>query len=454
MITGQIIKRLPPLLRSKIENDYELRNILGNINWLTAGIIFKDIVGLFVIAWVARYLGPEQFGLMNYAIAFVVLFSSLSTLGLDNIVIRNILLRPDQKFKYIESAFILKLLGSLLMLLLSSVVIYILQPENSLVRIFVLIVGFGYIFKAFDVIDFFFQSKVEARYSVYARSLSFIVVSLIKIILILTQAPLISFILMFSLDLLVTAILLIYFYFKREAKSIFRKHITVDTMKELIRDSWPLFLSGIAVTIYSKIDQIMIGNLLGDRELGLYSSAAKLSEAWYFIPAVIMSSVFPSILRAKKKSKELYLKRMQLLYDVFVIFTLVIAFLVTIASPLIIRILYGNEYIEAANVLSIHIWAGPAVFLGVASGSYLVAENLTKVALMRTFVGAVINIVSNIILIPSFGIEGAAISTLISYSFATIFVIFPSDARIVGLSILKSFNIFRLVKLFQRKAIV
>ena len=109
MITGQIIKRLPPLLRSKIENDYELRNILGNINWLTAGIIFKDIVGLFVIAWVARYLGPEQFGLMNYAIAFVVLFSSLSTLGLDNIVIRNILLRPDQKFKYIESAFILKL---------------------------------------------------------------------------------------------------------------------------------------------------------------------------------------------------------------------------------------------------------------------------------------------------------------------------------------------------------
>jgi len=451
MITGNIIKILPPKLKSKAENNHELRKIMGNINWLTAGIIFRDVIGLFVVAWVARYLGPEQFGMMNYAIAFVALFSTLSTLGLDNIVIRNLLLKPENKEKYLGTSFVLKLFGSFMMLLLSSIVIYFIQPEGTLVRVLVFIIAFGYIFKAFDVIDFWFQSKIQAKYTVYARSISFFIVSILKVVFILTQSPLVAFVLMFSLDFLLASLLLIFFYIKEKEGSLFNWKVSIDTVKELLKDSWPLILSGLAVTIYMKIDQVFIGNMLGQEELGIYSSAVKLSEAWFFIPTVVTASVFPAILNAKKKSEKLYYKRFQMLFDGFTWFTILVALVVTFLSPVIIRILYGQEYIEAAKVLSVHIWAGVAVFGGVGMGRYLIAENLTKISLFTTVLGAITNIILNIILIPKFGIMGAAYTTIATYFISTYAVLIPKKSRGIGLQLLRSFDLFRYFRVIKNR---
>jgi O-antigen/teichoic acid export membrane protein len=446
MITSSLIKILPYKLRAKAEDNHELRKIMGNINWLTAGVIFKDILGLFIVAWVARYLGPKQFGTMNYAVAFVALFSTFSTLGLDNIIIRNILLKTENKDEYLGTAFVLKLLGSFILLILSSIVIYFVQSQNFLIRLFVLILAFGYIFKAFDVIDFWFQSKIEAKYSVYARSISFGLVSILKVILIITQSSLVSFVLMFSLDFLLIAIFMLYFYIKREGVSIMRWRASLKTAKELLGDSWPLILSGIAVMIYMKIDQVMIGGILGEKDLGIYSSAVKLSEAWYFIPNIVSVSVFPSILNTKRKSEKLYRERLQMLYDSFTWFTILVAIVVSLSSPLIIKTLYGDEYIKASSVLAVHIWAGVGVFGGVAVGKYLIAENLTKISLFMTSIGAICNIILNVFLIPRFGIIGAAYSTLITYIIATYSVLIFKDSKEAGFQLLRSFNILRVFR--------
>jgi O-antigen/teichoic acid export membrane protein len=332
------------------------------------------------------------------------------------------------------------------MLIISVIGIALIEPDNTSVQLFVLIVALGYIFKSFDTIDLWFQSQVQSKYSVFSRSIAFVIISIFKIGLVITQAPLVAFVLMYALDNLLAALLLIYLYHKKVTFSFFEWQVKYDVMKSLLKDSWPLILSGIAVMLYMKIDQVMIGNMLGDSQLGVYSAAVKLSEAWYFIPMIVSGSVFPAILNTRKKSRELYLERMQMLYDSFTLFTIFVALITTFVAPFVIHIIYGVEYIEAAAVLSIHIWAGIFVFLGVASSKYLVAENLTKISFYRTFIGAITNLTLNFILIPEHGILGAAIATLISYGISTFCILIPTEGRVAGFGLLRSFNLVLIFK--------
>jgi O-antigen/teichoic acid export membrane protein len=424
---------------------------MGNINWLTFENILRNLIGVFVFAWVARYLGPEQFGLMNYAVALVALFSVFSTLGLDNILIREIVSSPEKRKEYLGSALLLKFIGAFVLIITATLASYFINSENTVITFFVFIVSLGYIFKSFDVIDLWFKSQVKSKYSVYSRATSFFVVSVIKIILILTQAPLVAFVWMFTLDFFIAALLLIYFYSQKVPDSMLDWKVRIKTAKNLLKDSWPLMLSGVAVVIYMKIDQVMIGNMLGEKELGIYSSAVKISEAWYFVPMIISSSVFPSILRVRKKSKELYLRRIQMLYDFFTWFTIGVALIVTFLSPYIINILYGSEYAMASTVLSIHIWAGVFVFLGVVNGNYLVSENLTKIIFGRTLVGMILNIILNIFFIPNYGIYGAAFATLLSQLYLGVLSLFVfKKSRMLFFMITKSFNLIRIIRTIRQ----
>jgi O-antigen/teichoic acid export membrane protein len=455
MINSIFNKFIPSFIRKKVELNPELRKIIGNINWLVLERVLRNLLALFVVAWVARYLGPEQFGLMNYALSFVALFSALSIMGLNGITVRNIVSNPENKEEYLGTTLLLKFFGSLSMLIISVIGIALIEPDNTSVQLFVLIVALGYIFKSFDTIDLWFQSQVQSKYSVFSRSIAFVIISILKIGLVITQAPLVAFVLMYALDNLLAALLLIYLYHKKVTFSFFEWQVKYDVMKSLLKDSWPLILSGIAVMLYMKIDQVMIGNMLGDPQLGVYSAAVKLSEAWYFIPMIVSGSVFPAILNTRKKSRELYLERMQMLYDSFTSFTIFVALITTFIAPFVIHIIYGVEYIEAAAVLSIHIWAGIFVFLGVASSKYLVAENLTKISFYRTFIGAITNLTLNFILIPEHGILGAAIATLISQMLSSyVLNALFKKSKIAFIMQSKSFNLFRvwndLSKIYER----
>jgi PST family polysaccharide transporter len=447
VITKTIIKILPKSIRNKIESNQELRKIIGNINWLGFENFFQYALALFVGVWVARYLGPENFGTLNYVMAFLALFGPFYKLGLDQIIVRNLVQqKPEEKEETLGTALSMKFLGSIVLILASFGVILILNPDNESLKWFILLVSFSYLFRNFEVIDLYFQSVVQSKYGVIAKIGAFSVSAIIKIVLILLNAPLFYFVLALFIEgvLIGLGYLTVYLYqFKRE---IFNWKFSKFTAFKLLKDSWPLFFSSIAVIVYMKIDQIMIGEMLGTRELGIYSVAVRISEMWYFIPIIITSSVFPSILYAKKRSEKLYMKRLQLLYGGFIWFTVAFSLLVTVLSSYIIFILYGPEYSEAASVLSVHIWAGIFVFLGVVNGKYIISENLTKISFYVTGIGTTVNIILNIVLIPRYGIMGAAISTLISYSVATLSVGFFSQSRKLLLVILNSLNIIKILK--------
>jgi len=393
-----------------------LLKIIANINWLTVEKIFNMLVSLFVGVWVARYLGPDKYGAMNYAVAFIALLATLSRLGLDTIVVRNIIQNPEKKDEYLGTTLFLKFIGTVVMFALAVTLINFIKTDHPQIKIFVLILAFGHIFKSLDTINLWFQSQVQSKYTVFSRSVSLTIISLLKIAFILTQSPLIAFIWALMLDMIISTVFLFLFYQAKGAISIFKWKMKISVLKDMLKDSWPLMLSSIAVIIYMRIDQVMLGSMISSKALGIYSAAVKISEKWYFIPIIISISVFPAIVNAKKRSEKLYLSRLQRLYDFFTWFSISFALIITIFSKHIILFLYGRDYLPASSVLSIHIWAGVFVFLAIASERYLITENTTKISFYRNLLGAVLNVILNVILIPSYGIMGAAYATLFSYA--------------------------------------
>jgi len=415
------------------------RKYFANTSWLMGERILRMGVSLFVGIYVARYLGPERYGLLSYANSFVGIFLAFATLGLDEIVVRELVKTPEQREIILGSSFLLKLVGTLIMwtAILTTVPFF----ENDLqTNLLITIISFGVVFQAFNVIDFNFQANVKSKYVVHAQFVQLIISSIVKIILIVNEAPLIWFASVYCLDAIVLAIGLVFVYFYN-GENIFCWKWSFEKSKYLLHDSWPLILAGVVVSIYMKIDQVMIKEMLGAKEVGLYAAAVKLSEAWYFIPMAITSSLFPAIINAKHYQKEDYYQRLQILYDLMVWIALAIALPTAILSSWIVELLYGNEYLESSSVLIIHIWSGIFVFLGVASSKYLLAENYIKKTFYRTFVGALLNIIMNYYLIGIMGIEGAALSTFASHFFAAYFYdILDKDLR--KMFILKTKSLF------------
>ncbi|MFZ2193531.1 MAG: flippase [Candidatus Moraniibacteriota bacterium] len=436
---------IPNSIWEKIEENPELKKILANINWLFFDRIVQMSISLFVGVWIVRYLGPERYGILSYAVAFVAFFGSFARLGLDSIVVRELVKSEFSKENILGSAFFLKLIGGFLAFFFSILFIYFFKPSDHLIIKLVLIIGFGLIFQSFDVIDYWFQSQVISKFTVFARSATYLVGSVVKIVLIFSGAGLVSFAWVFLLESCLVAIgSLIAYYYHSQLIKFWR--FKFDVVKKLLSESWPLIFSSISIVVYMKIDQIMIGNMLGNIPLGNYSAAVVLCEAWYFIPTIIVGSVFPAIIYSRKYGKELFLQRFQNLYDVLIWTAIIIAIPVSVFSSQIIELLYGSSYKQADIVLSLYIWSGVFVFLNAGLGRYLIAENMTKVAFTRSFVGAIANIGLNIILIPRFGISGAAMSTLISYGLATLSSILPKKARVNICLLASSFNVFRIFR--------
>ena len=277
------------------------------------------------------------------------------------------------------------------------------------------------------VIDYYFRAEVKVKYSTYVFLISVLTTSALKILLIILEAPLIYFALAYTVEFVVNAMGFLFAYNFNRLKTRnwkFSKSIAVS----LLKDSWPLLFAGLVISIYSKIDQIMIRNMLDNKELGFYAAAVRLSEAWYFIPVALTNSLFPAIVNAKKSSEKFYNNRMQKLYDILAWISLAIAIPVSIFSCEIINIIFGQEFYPAAPVLTIYIWAGVAVFLSLATSQYIIIENFSKLSLYRNSAGMIVNVALNFLLIPVYGIIGAALATLISYSFITFSIIFSPRA--------------------------
>ncbi len=400
-----------------------LRKIIGNTSWLFADQFLRMGLSLFVGAWIARYLGPTRLGLYNYIFALVGLFTPIANLGLNQIVVRDLVHKNAQKYEILGTAFILKLVGGILILLLLPTSIYVFHASDNLTLLLVGIASAATLFQAFEVIEFWFQSRVESRYTVVAKTTAFIIVTGVRVLLIQIQAPLISFVWAAFVEGFLSMLCLISAYYIDGNKLNFWCYRSSQA-KALIRESWPLFLTGFAITVYMKIDLIMLEHMIGTKAVGIYSTAVRLSEIWYFVPTGITSSVFPAIIKAKQISESFYYERLQKLFNLMVIIAIAIAVPITFLSKFIVTFIFGQEYIESATVLAIHIWAGLFVFLGVAQGPWNIAEGLQKLSLTRGLMGAGINVALNIVLIPRYETAGAAIATLISYAIPNYFANF------------------------------
>jgi len=398
-----------------------LQKILGNAAWLLFDKVLRMGVGLVVNIWVVRYLGPEQFGHLSYAIAFVALFGAFATLGLDGIVIREVVRNPNQADEILGTAFYLRLVGGAATLLISVAAIFLLRHDNSLSWMLVAIIAAGTIFQAFDVIDFWFQSQVLSRYTVIAKNSAFLAMAMVKIALILGHAPLMAFAWAALAEIVAGATGLVLVY-RKCGHQFGDWRITLERSRRLLSDSWPLILSGLSVAIYMKLDQVMLGEMSGDGAVGIYTSATKLTEIWYMIPMIIVSSVFPAMVQSKENDEGLYYRRITRLFSVMAAVSLPIALPMSLASNWLVIQLYGINYQAAGPVLAVHIWASLFVFYGVAQGPWDLAENLTRLAMVRIVIGAIVNIGLNVWLIPRYGALGAAIATVVSQALAAVFL--------------------------------
>jgi PST family polysaccharide transporter len=418
---------LPAAWQARMHAQPHLVRILDNTGWLMADRIFRMGVALVVGVWVARYLGPEQFGLLNYALAIVTLFTAIASLGLDNIVVRDLVRRPQEAARTLGTCVALQLAGSLAAMVLTVGTVSLLRPDDAVARMAVAVLSLGLLFKSTDAIRFWFESHVQSKYTVRAEATAFALFALIKVGLLVGEAPLMAFVWAMPAETGLAALLMAAAYM-RQGQSPRGWSFDKGRARKLLHDSAPLILSVLAVTIYTRIDQVMLGQMAGDQAVGIYSAAVRLSEVWYFVPVAIGASVFPTLIATREQDMERYRHHVQRLFSLMSVLSLAVALPVTLWADEIVTLLYGTGFPGAADILVIHVWAAPFVFHGVAGSRWYLAENLQGLMFYRALAGCALNVALNLLLIPRYGAVGAAWGTVAAQAMST-FVFNALQAR-------------------------
>lgn len=406
-----MLKKIANEVNKFINTEYQ--KILKNIGWLFFDRVFRMGMGLVVGAWVARYLGPSDFGIFNYLLATIGILTPFASLGLENMVVKELVENPSKAKIIMSTAITLRLISGLIAFAVCVTIFYFLKGDEPQTLYVGIILALTLIAQSLISIELYYQSKVASRVAVISQSVAYIIANVLKVVLILGGASLMAFAVVTALEMTLGGLFMLYSLKKFSKQSL---AITLDKVlaKDLMVRGWPLIFSGFMIMIYMRIDQIMLGEMVNDHEVGMYSAALKISEIWYIIPAILCNSFFPSIIDGKKLSQKIYFKKFQRLFDILFVISLAIAIGVTIFSNLIIDILYGAQYSGAALILTIHIWAAVFVFLGVGGNNFFIIENLQIKTFTRTALGAIANIILNMLLIPKYLAVGAAIATLIS----------------------------------------
>jgi len=400
-----------------------MKDILWNSGWIISEKIISISSGLFLSILLVKYLGVNDFGKLNFLLAIVSLIIPLASLGLNAIITRELIEKPKEANLIIFTSIIFRFVAGMLSLLLIVFVSYFGGWFPSEDRSSLLILGFGYVFSALQVIDYWFQSKLLSKYVVKARVITLSLFLLLKIFCLIEYNSFQIIIVLTAIEVCFQSlILLVPYHFI--AKNILKWRFNFTYGKAIVSESYWLILSGFAAVLYLKIDQIMIGVFLDDKSVGIYAIASRFSEVWYFIPTAIVTSLFPLLLETKKLSYQKYKEKLQNIFSMLFWMAVIIALVMQLISAPLINILYGEELQQASSVLIIHIWAGIFIFMRALFSKWLIAERLLYFSLISQGSGALVNIVLNYYLIPIYGVQGAAVTTLISYAVASWLILF------------------------------
>lgn len=423
--SGFLLKYLPDFLGNYLSKRANLLKIVSNIGWLTFEKFFRLGLGLVVGVAVARYLGPSQYGILQYATSLMSFMGAFVYLGLSGLVIRDLVKEPEKQGLLLGTTFGMKFLGSIAGYIAILAIAFTAHADSIELRVLA-IIGLTLFLKPFQVIDFWFQSKTMSKYSVGARSLSFFILVITKLLLVYFAADLVTFAVAVTLELVLAVIFLLRAFFK-QGQSIKGWSFTFQKAKSLLSQSWIIIISGFLATVYLKIDQLMLRWLIGTEEVGIYSVAVTFSEVWYFIPNIVCVSIYPTLIKQKQNAPKAYQQNLQRTLDTLFGIALIVASAMTLVGPFAINLLYGEPYQKAGLILTIHIWAGLFIFMRALFSKWVFIEDLLIFSLATHGLGAIINLVANYLLIPDFGGQGAAIATLASYAVSSYFALFLSQ---------------------------
>jgi O-antigen/teichoic acid export membrane protein len=414
----RISDRLPAFLRDRLAGRATVRQSLDNSFWLFADQIVRMGVGLLVGVWVTRYLGPEQFGWLSYATAIVATVGAFTSVGLNAVVVRELVRTPAETNRWLGAAFLLKVLGAVLGFAICAAIAWVQPMPGATTRLLVVLVAAGMFFQVLDVFDLYFQAQGASRISALVRIATSLGGSLLRIALLLAHASLVAFVVAGLVELAFAGWAWVWTG-RRAGRRITQFDLDWPCVVLLLRENWPLAISGLAIYSQAYADQLMIGALLGGSELGQYAAAMRLVSVFSFVPMVMNTVAAPEITRAKRDDGRLYCRRLHNFYRLMMGLFVLTALPLIFVGPPVVRLLYGASYAGAATLLP---WLAFRLFFtnfGVARSVYLTNENLFRLGLVTAVVGAIVNLLLNLWWIPAWGARGAIGASLVSFALTT-----------------------------------
>lgn len=385
--------------------------IVSNTLWIVSERVFQLLISLVLNLITVRYLGPNNYGLINYVGSYIAFFTSICTLGLEGIIIKELLENPLEEGRILGSGIFLRILSSFVSSIAIVVIIYLLNPDDIFIVTIAILQSISLVFRSFELIDFWYQSKLKSKYTTIIKISSYLVMSAYKVIILILHKDVRWFAFSTSLDIIVASGLMYYFYRKHSGPKL---RINKLTCISLIRQSYHFIFSGLMVSIYAQTDKIMLGTMLNQYYVGIYAAALTVMNLWNFIPMAIITSLRPKVMELKNIDDLSYIKALTKLYSIIIWLSIIYSLFITIFSKYIILIMYGKDYIECIPILIIIVWGSIFSLIGCARDIWIISEGKQKYSKWFAIMGAFTNLFLNLILIPKYGLYGATIATLIT----------------------------------------
>ncbi len=413
------------------------RNI-ANASWIIGCRIVQALLGVVISMLTARYLGPSHFGVINYAAAIVAFVAPIAKLGLTHVLVQEIVYSPESEGKILGSSLVMSLISSFFCIIGVIAFSIVTNPSDQETILVCALYSLLLISNAFEVVQFWFQANLISKYTSIVSVIGYLVISVYKVVLLITKQSVYWFALSNAIDHFVIGIVLLIIYKKKNGRKL---SFSFEWVKKLFRQSKFFILSSMMITIFAQTDKIMLKFMMGDEATGIYSAAIGCAGMTSFVFAAISESLRPTILEYKKVSSPLYETNMCRLYTITIYMALAQSVVMTLLAKPIILIMYGREFLAAVPILQIGVWYTTFSYVGSARDIWMLAENKQQHLLVINCSGALMNVLLNALLIPGMGIAGAAIASVVTQIFANFILGFIyAPIRANNLLVLKSFD--------------
>lgn len=385
----------------------------SNFGWLLFDRFGRMAISFIVGTWMVRYLGPGDYGVLNYGLSVTIILGVVPTLGIDLIVRRELVQRPEDTDAILGTTFRLKLVAGVATYLLTVAGACWLEGDH-LARFVIIVSGTTLVQHALFTFDNYFHAHLQARNSALAQNIAFALSSAGRVILILRHAPLEAFAWMLLLELPINSALLVWFY-RRGGGHFCNWRWSSSLAQRLLAEGWPLAMGAIATMLFARADQVLLTKLRDTTEVGRYAAAQRLFDLFQFLPAALATSLAPALLRARETGPGSYDWVARRFFNRIAQMAWAVALPGMLGASFIVPWLYGEEYRSSSAMLTLLLAALPAMALSLARQQYLINERNTRIQLVMAVSGLSVSLILNWILIPHYGGMGSALAATISH---------------------------------------